>query len=122
MVDNQKLPWVYSKGEEQNVFDWTRAAEIIKDRDIKNASAGLAEDWDMTNGQILVNGKPKGKNKSNIFLGSTWATPVLVIGDEIIPCYRLESDTPGWNSITHWPEEALAILGFNSIDVYEVDC
>ncbi|MDY7029389.1 MAG: hypothetical protein SVR04_13945, partial [Spirochaetota bacterium] len=40
-----------------------------------------------------------------------------VIGEEIIPCYRLESDTPGWNSITHWPEEALAILGFNSIEV-----
>ena len=98
-----------SRSKELKVFDWDKAAQIIKDRGAKNASAGLSEDWDWTGGSILVDGRiPK---DAYTFLASTWATPELQIEDEdVIDCYKMKSETPDWGSDTFWPDSAKEIL------------
>lgn len=57
---------------------------------------------------ILEDGKPC--TNSYTYLASTWATPQIEIDGEFIDCYRMESEVPGWDSGTKWPESALAIL------------
>lgn len=90
------------------VFDWEKAARILKDSKVKQAEAGLIEDWCETVGTILKDGKPV--TESNAFLASRWATPVLAIGDTLIDCYRMEGDAPGWGAETLWPKEARDIF------------
>lgn len=100
-----------NRGMEAMVFDWENAARIIKERGAKNASAGLDDDWEWTGGEILRDGKPVPEDETHVYLASTWATPELEVAGETIPCFRMESETPGWHSGTYWPPEALAILG-----------
>lgn len=100
-----------NRGKEMKVFDWERAAMLIKERSAMSAGAGLSEDWYWTGGEILRDGKPIPSNETNTYLASTWATPTLEIDGEQIDCYRMESTTPGWTSSTYWPKEALEILG-----------
>ena len=100
-----------NRDKELMVFDWERAARIIKERGAQEASAGLSCDWEWTGGAILANGKPVAKNDTYVYLASTWATPELSIDGEIIKCFRMQSETPGWDSGTYWPPEALALLG-----------
>ena len=69
---------------ERRVFDWELAAKIIKARGAKNASAGLAEDWEWTGGEILLDGKPAPRMNPTFYLASIWATPVLEIDGERI--------------------------------------
>ena len=88
------------------VFDWDKAAEIIKERKPETASAGLSEDWFWTAGTIYENGRPV---KSGTYLSSTWATPVLRLDGEEIVCYRPKGYN-GWNEDTRWPKSALKIL------------
>lgn len=97
-------------GKELMVFDWDKAATIIKERNAKEASAGLAGDWEYTGGDILDNGKPVAKEETYTFLASTWATPELAIGSDIIDCYKMQSEVPDWSSDTYWPQSALDIL------------
>lgn len=91
----------------EKVFDWDKAAKIIKERKPETASAGLAEDWAWTGGLIYENGKPV-KNEYT-FLASRWATPVLILDGEEIDCYQPEG-YHGWDADTKWPESALKIL------------
>lgn len=102
-----------NRGKELKVFDWEKAARIIKDKKAKNVSAGLKEDWFWTAGPILEDGEIP--EKGYTYLASTWATPILEIdeGDaEVhrIDCYKMQSETPDWNSCTFWPELARKIL------------
>lgn len=90
------------------VFDWDRAAEIIRKRGCKEASAGLRGDWEYTGGCIFENGEPV--REGDTYLASTWAVPELCINGRRIACYRMASETPGWGSDTTWPESALKIL------------
>jgi hypothetical protein len=99
-----------SKGKEPMVFDWNKAARLIKAKNAKSASAGLSGDWEWTGGSILEDGKPVSADDTYTFLASTWATPELSIDGEIVDCYLMKSETDGWNSETYWPESALAIL------------
>lgn len=102
-----------SKDKDLMVFDWDKAAQIIRERGATNAGAGLAGDWEWTGGDILTGGEPN--LDSYTYLASTWAVPELEIGDEVIDCFRMQSETPGWDSETKWPESALKILrGENS--------
>lgn len=89
------------------VFDWDKAARIIKERGATRACAGLHEDYGWTGGIILEDGVIK--RNSYTFLASTWATPTLYVGGEEIPCYVMESETE-WNEDTKWPESAVKIL------------
>jgi len=101
-----------NRGKSLMVFDWNKAAKIIKERNATTASAGLSGDWEWTGGSILENGKP---NKgSYTYLASTWATPELKIDGEIIDCFLMEEDVPEeWGdnfADIKWPDSALREL------------
>jgi hypothetical protein len=95
---------------EQKVFDWEKAARLIKERGTQHAEAGLAGDWEWTGGTILSNGIPVLKEETYTYLSSNHATPLLILDGEELDCFRLKSQTPGWDAQTYWPPEALAIL------------
>lgn len=97
-----------TKNQEPMVFDWEKAAQIIKEWKPRYAAAGLRGDWEYTGGCIYDEGKPV--ENSYTYLASTWAVPELHIDDEVIPCYRMKSETPGWDADTKWPAIALAVL------------
>ena len=90
------------------VFDWDKAARLIKERNGTEARAGLAGDWEYTGGIIFSDGKPD--MESYTYLASTWATPELEIDGDLMDCFLMESETPGWDEETKWPESALVIL------------
>lgn len=99
-----------NRGRESMVFDWDKAANLIVESGAVSASAGLRGDWEWTGGDILENGKPVPREDTYVFLASTWATPELSLDGETVDCFKMESETPGWNADTYWPESALAIL------------
>jgi len=108
-----------NRGREQMVFDWDKAAQLILETEATYAAAGLAGDWEYTGGTIFRDGEPVKDDYT--FLASTWAVPEIRIDVECIPCYRMESETPGWDSYTKWPESALAILQRKIIDAEKVE-
>ena len=94
-----------------NVFDWEKAAKLIRDRKPKLVEAGLEDDWDYTGGKIYENGDIVPKDKTYTYLASVWCIPKIIIDDEELDCFVvLESENSKWNSGTYWPEEALEIL------------
>ena len=98
-----------NRGREVMVFDWEKAAELIKETKPQIATAGLRGDWEYTGGTIWKNGKPV--FDSYTYLASTWAVPELHLDGKIIPCYRMQSEVPEWHSDTKWPESVLEIVG-----------
>ena len=99
-----------SRGEESMVFDWDKAARLIKEKQPHEASAGLEGDWENTGGEIYRDGKIVPEEDACVFLASTWAAPQLDMDGDIIDCFKRESDTPGWDSGTYWPESAKRII------------
>jgi hypothetical protein len=102
-----------NRGKETMVFDWIKAAELIRDEKPNLAGAGLSGDWEYTGGDIWEDGKPVPKEDTYTYLESTWATPELEMDGRRVDCYKMSSELPGWDSSTYWPKEALAILGIN---------
>jgi hypothetical protein len=98
-----------NRGKEAMVFDWDKAATLIKESGSKNARAGLCSDWEWTGGDILEDGKIP--DESYCYLASTWATPEIEINGEVYDCFKMEGDTDGWGAGTFWPESARKILG-----------
>lgn len=96
------------KDDEPMVFDWEKAARIIKENPGCTASAGLSEDWEYTGGTIFEDGKPV--YDESTYLGSKWATPELVVNGITQDCFVMQSERPEWDARTRWPAEALAIL------------
>lgn len=90
------------------VFDWDKAAILIKESGCQEADAGLEGDWGCTAGTIFKDGAPTTDDYT--YLASTWATPQLAVNGELIDCYKMENETPGWDAHTKWPESALNIL------------
>ena len=99
---------------ERKVFDWCKAAKIIKSNNPDEVWAGLKGDFENTSGLIYSEGKIIDSYQIGMYLASTWATPViqLLINDEEyeFPCYIMESETT-WNEHTVWPDEAKDIIG-----------
>lgn len=95
-----------SRGRELMVFDWVKAARIIKERNACEAGAGLSGDWEWTGGIILENGVPVPREDTYTYLASTWATPELEVDGVRMDCFKRQSETPGWDSGTYWPDEA----------------
>lgn len=94
--------------QELSVFDWDKAATIIRDQKLHTVYAGLKEDWDLTSGPILINGSIP---EAYTFLASTWATPAFSVDNEIfVTCYKMQSEVPNWNASTFWPESARRII------------
>lgn len=98
------------KDKEPMVFDWLKAAKILAKKKPKEAIAGLSSDMEWTSGAIWRNGKPVPKDDTYTYLASTWATPVLEIDGEEIPCFIMQSEKPEWDSGTYWPDEAVAVV------------
>ena len=98
-----------NRGKMLMVFDWDKAAEIIREKKPEEASAYLKDDREWTGGVIYQNGEIV--LDTYTYLASTWATPMLDIGEvNDIPCYRMEDQVPGWDSGTKWPQSAIDIL------------
>lgn len=98
--------------EEIRVFDWDSAAAYIVKNNIKNASAGLLEDWFWTGADILVNGEIV-EDLFKPYCASTWATPALYFYDgknsHYIPFWKFGDETD-YDESTYWPETARKIL------------
>jgi hypothetical protein len=95
------------------VFDWHKAAKLIREKKPKLASAGLSGDWGCTGGTIYAEGKPVPSEETFTFLASTWATPKLDLDGTLYECYVLdtpETNPDEWTSKTYWPESAVRIL------------
>lgn len=99
-----------NRGREMMVFDWEKAARLIRKKKPSTASAGLAGDWDWTGGEVYKADKPVPSENTYVYLASTWATPELEMDGLRQDCYRMESKTPGWHEKTYWPDSAVAIL------------
>lgn len=100
---------------EKKVFDWNKAAKLIKENYLDEVVfAGLSGDMEYTSGCIFRDGHPI--HDDYTYLSSTWATPVLAVGNNIdgnyeeIQCYVMEHETE-WDDSTKWPQSALDILG-----------
>lgn len=100
-----------NRGKELKVFDWDKAAQLIKDAGAKHASAGLSGDWEWTGGDIFADGKPVNQEDTSVYLASTWASPQLRLDGDTMSCFKMESETDEWDSDTFWPDSALEILG-----------
>jgi len=99
-----------NRGNESKVFDWDKAARLIKEHRSLNARAGLRGDWEFTGGDILRDGIPVPRSETYCYLASNWATPELEIDGLIVECYQMKSETPGWDAHTYWPESAREAL------------
>lgn len=103
-----------SRGNPLKVFDWNKAAQLIRDRKPNVASAGLSQDWEYTGGSIYQNGRPLTKDETYTYLASNWATPELGMDGDVIPCFIMEGDVPqSWGddyAKVFWPDSAVAIL------------
>lgn len=108
-----------NRGRELMVFDWDKAAQIIRDTGAKYAAAGLSGDWEYTGGTIYRAGEPC--QKEYTYLASTWAEPELIVDGECMECYRMQGETPFWDAHTKWPPSALAILQGKVIDGEKVE-
>lgn len=97
-----------NRGKEPKVFDWHKAAQLIKESGYKDADAGLSEDWFWTGAAIFRNGEVI--KEHNAYLSSTWATPVIRIDGVEHECWKMESETDGWNAHTSWMQSAIDIL------------
>lgn len=98
-------------------FDWIKAARIIRDRKVKNASAGLGGDESMTSGSIVRDGKIV--RDGGAYLSSTWAVPILRIHHDNVAdgeftetgiiCWRYADELPESLRSHDWPDEAAVI-------------
>ena len=63
-------------------MDWKKAKEIIEEKksDIRSVSAGLAEDWGCTSGEVWTSDKGYiSQNDTYVYTSSVWATPAIEI-------------------------------------------
>lgn len=89
------------RGQRIKRFDFNKAVDIIIEQKLIDVSAGLQSDLEYTEGQILRDGKPVDEGA---YLGSNWATPVLITNYDEIECWSYEDEMPG--SGHEWPESA----------------
>ena len=99
-----------SDGKELMIFDWDKAATMIKEKNPKVARAGLMEDWEMTSGEIYKDGKIIPEKDTYVWLVSTWAKPCLNMDGVSFECYGMKSEINQWNNSTYWPKTSLNIL------------
>jgi hypothetical protein len=96
-----------NRGKPMRVFDWDKAARLIREHKPRTASAGLRSDWEYTGGAIYEDGKIV--TDSYTYLASTWAIPELDLDGDVVECWTWKKETT-WDSDTKWPDSARAIL------------
>ena len=100
---------VANRGKPIMVFDWIKAAQLIKNNKPVSASAGLTGDWEWTGGVIYIDDNPVDSNDTYTYLASTWSKPELEMDGIKQDCYIMKSKTE-WGASTYWPQEAIDIL------------
>lgn len=95
------------------VFDWEKAARLIKQANGKNAYA-ISLSFTEGSTEILRDGVPVPRQRPIEPLDTRHMVEIgLQIDDrERMVCCRAQVETPGWDGNTYWPMSALAILGF----------
>tara|TARA_R110000744_G_scaffold113959_6_gene213218 strand:+ start:1045 stop:1386 length:342 start_codon:yes stop_codon:yes gene_type:complete len=96
-----------NRGKEMMVFDWDKAAQMIKETQPSSVRAGLDGDMAYSGGLIFEDGKIL--DDRYLYLASTWAVPILVMGNHKVECYVMESTTE-WDEFTKWPDSARKIM------------
>ena len=99
-----------NRGKELKVFDWDKAAQLIKESGCHVAEAGLRDDWEWTSGIIYDDGIV---TNDYTYLASTWATPIIVLDEndyDEIECYKMKHEVPEWDADTKWPKSAMEII------------
>ncbi len=97
-----------NRGKPLMVFDWNKAAKLIKEKKPTIVSAGVRDDWEWTGGEIYKDGKIV--KDGGTYLSSTWAVPEIDIDGEVKECYIMESENKQWGAFTVWPDSAEKIL------------
>jgi hypothetical protein len=93
------------------VFDWDKAATLIKQRKPNQAIAGLDGDLNFTAGTIYEDGKID--DTSYVYLKSLWAIPVLIMDGEKQHCWLYEDESHAdWSKDAEdkWPASARKII------------
>jgi hypothetical protein len=103
-----------NRGNELMIFDWAKAAHLIKENPNTEICAGLQGDWGYPRNIIWTEGHIV---RRYVYLASTWATPEIEICGVRQDCYVMEHDRPDWDAHTFYPSEALEILGLSKGDV-----
>lgn len=104
----RRLKNAIAYGHKMMVFDWDKAAEIIKNNPKVCWRAALRNDEFWTGDTIYEDGKPN--LDAHTYLASIWAVPYIFNDEENICCYKYSDEVPDWNSDTIWPKSALEIL------------
>jgi hypothetical protein len=101
-----------NRGKMPMVFDWNKAARLIKEENAKIAKAGLRGCWKDTGGTIWYDGSPINKKDTceRTYLRSTWAVPEIEINGVMHECYIMQDKATEWDAFTYWPESALNIV------------
>jgi hypothetical protein len=124
----------YKKDKSVKVFDWIKAARLIKEYHIQNASVGFDHSGEKTF-TILKNGNPV-KNNNYMIPLFDGANPVLINNDrrETMNCFVVIHENDDINSVNihpfesdkkiislKWPIEALDIINrpFHRKDIQE---
>jgi hypothetical protein len=105
-------------GAESRVFDWNKAATLIKQHKPVYAGAGLRDDWEWTGGTIYRDGEPVNKEETYTYLASNWAIPELKLTFEdgrmlVLECWVWDNDVDNpekWDECSYWTKSALDIL------------
>ena len=88
------------------MLDFDKALEIIKENEGKEIRIGLAEDWYYTSGKVEADGRisyDEYESGGSLCLVSRWATPVVVVDDEVIECWKDDDGTvDAFNSEEKW--------------------
>lgn len=98
-----------AQGSPVRVFDWVKAARLIRERKPNFARAGLRADWEYTGGPIYANGAPVPQDETYTYLASLWAIPELDLDGDIVECW-VWAEGSGWDASTYWPDAALTEL------------
>lgn len=107
-----------NRKKELMVFDWDKAAKLIKELKPKWAYAGLRGDEANTEGCIYGDGEPIFDDYT--FLASTWAVPQLAMPGYVeVPCFKMKHEVPDWDSDTKWPDSAIRILSEQESGIQE---
>lgn len=106
---NKMLKGYTSRYDPVRVFDWNKAAEIIKKEKPKHVDAFLGTDEAYTGG-CIYHEKPI-LEQNGTYLASRWAIPMLRLDDkDPYECWCWQKEQPEWDADTLWPESALKIL------------
>lgn len=106
-----------NRRKELMVFDWNKAAQLIKKNKNAIIAAGLKGDEEHTKGIIWKCGKIVPKEETYCYLASTWAIPQIEINGEKEDCFIMKSNMPSeWIANSkdcaeiYFPQSALDIL------------